>query len=372
MEYLPPIELVDEVGHGEEDEERDEAAGEDDILARADVLHHDSFLGDEQSSLLMDALGGGTLVLLQASDEVVVRERVEDAVEDELLARDDAEDVHELLGFVTDEATEDAAVDVGREDGEIDVGVRVGGVEEAEEGHRVGRAPELEDLVDVEQVLVESPVLVPALARSARLQDFQQPREARVDRLVITSQKRPALRNLRRERIRLVVLSHSGKSASRVFDLQKLVCSALQSSHPAHELSSDFIAIAPPTQVQNSNLSNLPRRMQTHQPKFNLVDGTRVEILLQSGERNPQNSKTKTEYPLPSRYASCSNHGTRVQTSDINLTGRRSETQKHNEIPANSNEDRTWWHSPDSDSVHGNTCISSRLVVSRRCRIEAL
>lgn len=215
--YLPPIQLVDEVGHGEEDKEGNKAARKDDILASSDVFQDDPFSWDKQSSLVVGALPVHfracfrALVLLQPSPEVVVREFVEEAVEDELLARDDAEHVHKLLGFVTDEATQDAAVDVGREDGEVDVRVGVGGVEEAEEGDRVGRPPELENPVRVQQVREERPVLVPALARSARLQDFQKPWQARVNRLVILSQKRPALGELRCEGIGFLVLTHSAE-----------------------------------------------------------------------------------------------------------------------------------------------------------------
>jgi hypothetical protein len=164
-------------------------------------------------SALAVRLGGslrGALVLLQPGREILVRELEEEAVEDKLMARNDAEHVHKLLGFSPDEVAEDAAVDVGREDGEVDVRIRVRGVEEAEERHRVGRPPELQDLVHVHQVLVERPVLVPALARPSRLQDLQQPRQARVDRLEILPQKRPALRKLRCERIGFLVLTHSG------------------------------------------------------------------------------------------------------------------------------------------------------------------
>lgn len=177
--YLPPIQLVDEVGHGEENKERNKAARKDDILSSSNVFHHDPFLRDEQSALVMCALrvhlraSFRALVLLQPSPEVVVREFVEEAVEDKLLTRDDAKHVHKLLRFVTDEAAEDAAVDVGREDGEVDIRVGVRGVEEAEESDRVGRPPELENPVRVQQVCVKRPVLVPALARSARLQNFQ-------------------------------------------------------------------------------------------------------------------------------------------------------------------------------------------------------
>ena len=215
--------MIDEVRHGEEDEDRNEAAREDDIFASADVLHHDPFLGDEQSSLVMGALRvglGATLrvapVLLQPSHEVGVCELVEEEVEDELLARDDAEDVHKLLGIVADEAAQNAAVDVWGEDGEVHVRVGVGGVKEAEERDRVGRSPELEDLVNVQQVLVERPMLVQALARPARMQDLQQPGEARIHLLVLIAQKWPALRQLGVDRRSGIGgLPHSGTNARR-------------------------------------------------------------------------------------------------------------------------------------------------------------
>ena len=89
---------------------------------------------------------------------------------DELVARDDAEEVDEALGGGADDGAHVVAADVGFEDGEVDVGVGVGGVVEAAARDGVGGAPEAEDAVDVEEVGEEGAVL----ARQQRLRHGRQ------------------------------------------------------------------------------------------------------------------------------------------------------------------------------------------------------
>lgn len=110
----------------------------------------------------------------------VVEEKV---VVNERLSRDDAEHVDEPLGGVADVAANDVAAGGGVEDGEVDVGVGVGGVEEAAEADGVLGVPELEDLVDVDEVVEEAAVLVPALPGSHGAQHRDQRRKLGVHAL---------------------------------------------------------------------------------------------------------------------------------------------------------------------------------------------
>ncbi|KAE8773902.1 hypothetical protein D1007_53761 [Hordeum vulgare] len=83
---------------------------------------------------------------------------------DELLQRDEAEEVDKPLGLVPDDGGNAGATDIGLEDGEVDVGNGVCGVVEAAAGHGVMRGPKAQDPVDLEQVGEEGDVLVLALA----------------------------------------------------------------------------------------------------------------------------------------------------------------------------------------------------------------
>ena len=100
---------------------------------------------------------------------------------DEGLPGDDAEEVDEALGFLADVSANDVAAGGRVEDGEVDVGVGVGGVEEAAEADGVGGPPELEDAVDVGEVVEEAAVLVPALAGAHGAEDGNEGREVAVD-----------------------------------------------------------------------------------------------------------------------------------------------------------------------------------------------
>ena len=90
-------------------------------------------------------LGAGEVV-----DEVLVGVVEEQVVVDELLPGDDAEEVDEALGVRADDGGDVGAAGVRLEDGEVDVGVGVGGVVEAAARHRIGRAPQAEDPVHVQ------------------------------------------------------------------------------------------------------------------------------------------------------------------------------------------------------------------------------
>lgn len=85
---------------------------------------------------------------------------------DEGLTGDDTEEVNEALGRFTHVGANRVTAGGRIENGEIDVGVRVGGVEKAAEADGVGGIPELEDTVDVEEVIKEAAVLMPALTGS--------------------------------------------------------------------------------------------------------------------------------------------------------------------------------------------------------------
>ncbi|CAL5020361.1 unnamed protein product [Urochloa decumbens] len=126
----------------------------------------------------------------QVGGEVVVRIVEQQVVVDELLARDDAEEVDEALGVVPHDAGDVGAAGVRLEDGEVDVGVGVGGVVEAAARHGVGRGPEAEDAVDVEEVVEEGAVLVPALAGAGGAEDGGEPRQRRVHRGLLAAQER--------------------------------------------------------------------------------------------------------------------------------------------------------------------------------------
>lgn len=116
---------------------------------------------------------------------VVGREVREEKVVDEEMTRDDAEEMDETLDGGSEERGESCAGrGGGREYGEVDVGVGVGGVEEAgerERGRGRGRGPEREDAVDGEEVGEEGGVFVPAVGGAGRDEGGDEGWERRVD-----------------------------------------------------------------------------------------------------------------------------------------------------------------------------------------------
>lgn len=79
----------------------------------------------------------------------VIEEKI---VVDERLAVDDTEEVHEPLRLGADERRNVGTGGVWIEDGEIDVGIGVCGVEEAAECDMIRRGPEFEDTVNLDEV----------------------------------------------------------------------------------------------------------------------------------------------------------------------------------------------------------------------------
>ena len=113
----------------------------------------------------------------------------EQIVVDDALARDDAEEVNQLLGVSTNVASDFVAAGGGVEDGEVDVRIGIGGVEEATEGDRIGGFPYLEDAVDVEEVIQEAAVLVPALSGADGAKHGHEGGEFGVDHFKLASEE---------------------------------------------------------------------------------------------------------------------------------------------------------------------------------------
>ncbi|OAY75206.1 hypothetical protein ACMD2_06425 [Ananas comosus] len=152
--------LVAEVGDGHQQKSGHHSPGDRHGLPRLDVVGE---------------LGVGIV-----EEEVVVDERV---------ARDDAEEVDEALGCGADERGDAGAAGAGVEDGEVDVGVGVGGVVEAAAGDGVGGAPEREDAVHADEVGEEGAVLVVALPGPRRPEHGHQRGERRVHELELAPQE---------------------------------------------------------------------------------------------------------------------------------------------------------------------------------------
>ena len=83
----------------------------------------------------------------------------------------------------------DVAVDGRVEDGEVDVGVRVSGVEEVTEADGVGCSPKHEDVVDIGKVVEEAIMLVPALAGTHEVAEGEKGREVVVDGVEFVSEE---------------------------------------------------------------------------------------------------------------------------------------------------------------------------------------
>lgn len=81
-----------------------------------------------------------------------------------LRARDEAEQVNETLCYFSDVVRNCLTARGGSEDGEVDVRIRAGRVEEAAKCDCVWQFPQFEDAVYVGEVVEEASVLVPALS----------------------------------------------------------------------------------------------------------------------------------------------------------------------------------------------------------------
>lgn len=97
-------------------------------------------------------------------DELGITIVEEKIVMDDRLTWHDAEQVDQALGRATDVSPNDFSARVRVEDGEVDVRVRVRGVEQSAKTDRVRGFPYLKDAVDVNKVVEEAAVFVLALA----------------------------------------------------------------------------------------------------------------------------------------------------------------------------------------------------------------
>lgn len=97
------------------------------------------------------------------------------------LPRDDTEQMNQSLRRVADMATNNIAASGRIEDGEIDVGIGVSRVEEAAQTNRLWRFPDLENSVDIDKMIEEGAVLVPALAGADGAEDGDERRKVRVN-----------------------------------------------------------------------------------------------------------------------------------------------------------------------------------------------
>lgn len=96
----------------------------------------------------------------------------------------------QALGRVADVAAHGVAAGGRIEDGEVDVGVGISGVEEAAKANRVLGFPELENFVDVDKVVEEAAVFVPALAGADGAEDGDEGGEFWVDGFEFTAEER--------------------------------------------------------------------------------------------------------------------------------------------------------------------------------------
>ncbi|KAK6931780.1 LOW QUALITY PROTEIN: hypothetical protein RJ641_003573, partial [Dillenia turbinata] len=137
------------------------------VFSRLDVLHRDSFRRHELLHFLPPSffpikhasflsIPHRNLGRLQMLDQLRIRIMEQQVIG---LTRHDAEEVDKALGGIAHVTADDVSAGGGIEDGEIDVRVGVGGVEEAAEADGVWGFPELEDFVDVDEVIEEAAVL---------------------------------------------------------------------------------------------------------------------------------------------------------------------------------------------------------------------
>lgn len=97
--------------------------------------------------------------------------------------------MNQALGFLADMFANHFAAGGRVEDGEVDVGVGVRGVEEAAEGDGSRGLPEAENTIHVEKVVEEAAVLVPALAGTNTLQDPDKAWQILVDGLELAEKE---------------------------------------------------------------------------------------------------------------------------------------------------------------------------------------
>lgn len=76
---------------------------------------------------------------------------------------DDAKEVDEALGRISDISSNGFTASGGIKDGEIDIGVGVSGVKEATKADSIRGTPDFENTVNVNEVFKEAAMLMPAL-----------------------------------------------------------------------------------------------------------------------------------------------------------------------------------------------------------------
>lgn len=105
------------------------------------------------------------------------------------LPGDNTEQMNQTLGFVANMRANGFTAGGGIEDGEVNVGIGVSRVEETAEGHRIWGFPEMEDAEDVDEVLEESAVFVPALAGADRAKDGDKRRQVGINSVELIAEE---------------------------------------------------------------------------------------------------------------------------------------------------------------------------------------
>lgn len=96
-------------------------------------------------------------------NELGIRVLKDELIMDEGLPRDDAEEVDETLGSITDISSDSFTASGGIKDGKIDIGVGVSRVEEATKADSIRGTPEFKDTINVDEMFKEAAMLMPAL-----------------------------------------------------------------------------------------------------------------------------------------------------------------------------------------------------------------
>lgn len=96
------------------------------------------------------------------------------------LPRDDTEQMNQSLRSLADMASNNITASGRIENGEIDIGIGIRRVEETAQTHRLLRFPDFENTVDIDEVIEEGAVLVPALAGADGAEDGDERRKVRV------------------------------------------------------------------------------------------------------------------------------------------------------------------------------------------------
>lgn len=97
------------------------------------------------------------------------------------LSWDDAEEVDEALGFISDISSDGVTAGGGIKDGEVDIGVGISRVKEAAKADSITNTPEFENTINVNKVIKEASVFMPTLPCAYRAEDSHQGREFGVD-----------------------------------------------------------------------------------------------------------------------------------------------------------------------------------------------